>query len=239
MSTTSPNEWLDYNGPAPVDTTNSATGARWNRYNQAGVITKQNTSITIPSFNDVIPPTSVTGITGYFARMVRQFNYTAAKPFSLVDIYSAINQLQFKTNWTNCFPAIRFRVGSAMTRYVINTPAYAAAVKAELIFPLIYPLYAGQTILPQFCIEVWTICTFPNFVTFPLNIINSAPITFNTSLLNVVNPANSIPSNLSPLVNMGLNDMTVLLPQPFNSGIFPLLVPVPIPFNPNIQWNSN
>lgn len=224
-----PNEWLDYAGPASVDTTVSKTGIKWNSSQQAGVITKTNTQLIIPSFNDQNFSTQNNqrlGL-GAFNYCTRQFNYTAIEPFTLVDVYSQPNQDFFLHKWNFCYPVIRFRTGINVTRYTINSIWYSFYVSNGFIQPSNWPLYSGQVIPTQFVIEIWFVnqTSAPGF---PVQLLQDMWLA--TSLLNVDAVVGQLPTTLTISDNLDHSRLYTSIAA---------TIPLPFRWYAGVYWNSN
>lgn len=209
-------EFLDYNGPVPVDKTVTRSGVKWNNTTPVGQVKKTPVSIVIPA----VPLTNL----GFSWNGIGvQFNYTAPQPFSLLDWNSVINQAAYST--IGLFFAIRYRVGNVATRYRLtgNLPIVAFPNRGGVcVTPA--PLYAGQLIQPQFVIEAW-VNLFSR-----LSFIINFPIIIQTSILNTPSPFPCQAAvQLAPIIN-GTQTSNLFLNTP---------VPIPMQFNASGPWNSN
>lgn len=185
-------EFLDWTGPVEKDTTVTCSGKRWNSTSPVGDVSKSTVGIVIPIVPFTVLPQQCFGI------MV-QFNYTAPQPFSLVDWNSIVNQVALST--MGLFLAVRYRVGNVSVRYrlcgdlpIVFGPPITFSGGGRNIIPA--PLYNGQLIKQQFCLECWqnTLIAGTNNFSIPTSMILQTSILSTPSPFITSGPTASIPS---------------------------------------------
>lgn len=165
--------------------------------------------------------------------IVGQFNYNLSQPFTMPNW--PLLKLQLK----NFYVCVKFRVGTQVVRYVISDKASVGDVETEDVIPItdelgnpilqepdtfhFLPLvkrYTGQLILPNFCIEIWSM----NERTDPL------------SLTSSVNVLSSI--RFEPLLETD-TDIYVNPVQSYITQFIPFPATFPVIFDGGQAWLTN
>lgn len=197
-----PTKWLT-TVPATVDTT-SGIARKWNSTTPSALVRPLESSIAVPAFG----PVDGSSTTYDFARV--QLNYTAPGPFTITNVNEFFRKDQ-TTGDFNTYVGLAF-YAIMCVRYRIGTVAYRYQLwNDSLIFGpngFFAPVYKGETILPNFCLELITFAS-PNIT--PIGLV--VPINIKTSLRNVP----SGPGAVDPAITGTLYDWSQLgFAIPFN-----------------------
>jgi hypothetical protein len=117
----------------------------WHRHRPVKPVGPRLSTITLPAFDTVEIPWREAG------EIAKQFNYTAAGNFALLQ---GIQKPAFETDDVAFSLAIRYRRGDTVTRYKLWSH------DNDGISGITWPLYNGELIRKNFCLEIWTLCPY-------------------------------------------------------------------------------
>lgn len=160
----------------------------------------------------IIPEASNLPLVGKY-RLVAQFNYSAIRDLSF-STNKATPAGFFDKSFLNFVHfALRYRVGSTVTRYLFPfTPTIQDTIDGlrdsapSITAPPCWPMYTGQRVKKNFCIEVWSMRASGTFSWHGMR--------FNTSILANPSDVNQTALiDLSPAESLLWADLAIDMPE--------------------------